>query len=513
MNNSKKLALIEDIKRFVSKNNRFPTWKEIRFDLGVPRRTVRDLFGNLQQLFSEVSKSGDLIFTKERAESVKKLIGTSKTYFITTAVVGAPVFSEAMRAIKNSFCKHNNALLLVLPAADPASNSISEGLSDFLGENLVFEHTHLNNNVSIQAIKLSAKQVNPTTGLSRFGQRNTSFIFASPKQSLEFVPVSNNKLPHALISTGAITTPDYESDNYLSKRTAYIAEQDHVMGGLIVEVEDDQFFYFRHVQFNTDGSFTDLGVRYYPNGSKKFFPILNLTLGDRHVTSTCPVVSAVTDEMISLLKPKNIVLHDLFNGTSINHHLNKQPITKAQYTQMTLREEGDLVKSDLEHFCSFSFVDKIHIVKSNHDEWIDRYLEEFRFQYDPQNLECALELALHKLKGHDVLQKLINIQNNKIHFLKRDEDLIFNGVQYGCHGDYMHKGMSYDMIERAYGAACVGHKHTAGKRRQVTIVGTSTELRESYARGPISWTNTHEVHNVDGSRQLVNIINGKFRLN
>jgi len=510
-NNERKLALIEDIKAFLKSKGRLPTWGEIQSEIGVPRRTVRRFFGNLASLFDAATSSGEMIFTEERAASTHNEIKKVRTYFITAAVAGAPAFGDAMKAVKNSFCKKNNASLLILPCADPAAKDVGKGMSEFLSENMVFENTNLNNNLSIQAIRLSAKQINPTTGLARFGQRNTSVIFASPKQSLEYVPVSNNRLPHALISTGAITHPNYQTETYLSQRTAYIAEHDHVMGGLIVELENDELFHFRHVQFNKDGSFTDLGTRYYPNGTSKFFPILNLTLGDRHVTSTCPVVSSVTDEMIDYLKPKNIVLHDVFNGTSINHHLLKKPITKAKSSFMTLREEGDLVKADIEHLANHTSIDNIYIVKSNHDEWIDRYLEEFRFQFDTVNLELSLELALAKIRGEDVLSKLVNTKNKKVKFLKRDQDLIFNGVQYGCHGDYMHGGMSYDMIEKAYGMACVGHKHTAGKRRGVSIVGTSTELREDYAKGPISWTNTHEVHNQDGSRQLINIIDGKYK--
>jgi hypothetical protein len=511
MSGDRKLALVEDIKAFLKEQGRLPTWTEIQNQIGIPRRTVRRFFGNLSNLFKEAMDSGDIIFTDERAEATRSAIDSKQTYFITSAVVGAPAFQEAMRAVKNSFCKKNNATLLILPCTDPAANNMSQGLMEFFEENLVIENVSLNSNLSIQAIQLSAKQIDPTTGLGRIGQRNTSFIFASPKQSVEYIPVSNNKLPHALISTGAITKPNYETSKYMSKRTAFIADHDHVLGGIIVEIENSQIFHFRHVQFNEDGSFTDLGTRYYPNGTSKFFPILNLTLGDRHVTSTCPVVATVTDKMIEELKPENLVLHDLFNGTSINHHLSKTPIIKAQQSIMTLKEEGQIVREDLEHLAGFTSIKKVFVVKSNHDEWIDRYLEEFRFQYDTVNMETALELALHKVRGEDVLKKLINTGNSKVHFLKRDEDLIFNGVQYGCHGDYMHKGMSYDMIEKAYGAACVGHRHTAGKKRGVSFVGTSTELRESYAKGPISWTNTHEVHNQDGSRQLINIIEGNYR--
>lgn len=519
MSNDRKLIIVDDVKRFLEEHGKFPTWKEIEEVIGVPRRSIRRLFGSRVALFEEILISGEPILTEARAKAVKAVISTNKTFFITTAVSGAPVFKEALQAVKNSFCKKTGAQLLVIPCADPAAKTVSSGMSQFLQENLVIENVDLNSNIGIQAIRLSAKQINPTTGLGRMGQRNKSIIFASPKQSLEFVPISNNKMPHALMTTGAITLPAYDTEKYMSQRTAYIAEHDHILGGLIVEIEDDSNYHFRTVTFSKDGSFTDLGTKYSADGSVKFTSIKVLTLGDRHVGSTCPMVKSVTDQMIQDLKPENLILHDLFNGTSINHHVSQKPLTKARMPSLTLKEEGALVRKDLEELASHKSVKKLYVVKSNHDEWIDRYLEEFRFQYDSVNLELALTLSLSKLKGHDTLKTLVGVSDkfglndplSKVCFLKRDEDLIFNGVQYGCHGDQAHKGMSYVQLEKAYGQCTVGHSHTPGIVRGVRKVGTSTHLRESYATGPISWVNCHEIQNQDGSRQLINIYNGKYR--
>jgi hypothetical protein len=513
MNANRKLALFKDVLKFIEEEGRTPTLQDIA-DMGVPRRTLRRYFGDLGNLIEEILNSQDEhLFTDTRADVVRKSVKSFKKFFITTAVVGAPVMVDALASVEN-WEAYNNGKLLIMPSADPAAN-VSDGLDKLLlDRDIVFENTDLNSNIALYALRLSAKQINPTTGLGRFGQRNKSFIFASPKQSLEYVPVGNNSLPHALMTTGAITLPAYDTERFMSKRTAFIAENDHVQGGLIVEIVDEVYYHFREVQFNSDGSFTDLGWRYYPDGSRKFFPVLVLTLGDRHVRDTCEMVKKVTDRMIDDLKPKNIVLHDLANGDSVNHWLQKTPIAKARIDIPTIIEEGNEIRQDIESLSRPS--NDIWIVKSNHDEWLDRYLEDFRFKDDSVNLEIALRLALDKLNKKDVLESLLRnhcgLRDKSVHFLKRDQDLIFNKVQYGCHGDKNHKGMSLDEIEKAFGNATVGHSHTAARRRGVRKVGTSTALRKSYAIGPISWTNTHEVHNADGSRQLVNIINGQYKL-
>lgn len=512
MNVTRKLALFKDILNFIEIEGRTPSNGDIKA-MGVPRRTLRRFFGSLENLLTEVFSSEDEhLFTEDRAESVKKEVKKYKRFIITTAVVGAPAFIEALSAVEN-WEKRNKGLLLIMPSADPAAN-VSDGLDKlFLDKHIVFENTDLNSNLALYALRLSAKQINPITGLGRFGQRNKSFIFASPKQSLEYVPVSNHEMPHAIMTTGAITLPAYETERFMSKRTAFIAENDHVNAAIIVEIVDDKFYHFREIQFKKDGSFTDLGTTYYPDGKITKSPIEVLTLGDWHSGHTCPTVASVSKQMIKDLKPKNLVLHDVFNGSSVNHHLIGKSISKAKSKLITLLEEGKGLVDDLKYLSHPEM--QIHIVKSNHDVWIDRYLEDGRYVHDPINLETALQLALAKIRNQDplvALCKLVDKNFDGIKFLKQDEDLVFNGVQYGCHGEQMHKGMSLIQIERAYGEATVGHSHTAARLRGVRKVGTSTRLRESYTVGVLSWTNTHEVMNADGSRQLINIINGKYRL-
>jgi len=500
---TKKLLLLNNTIKFFEDNGRFPTNKEVESEFKIPRRTLRRYFGSLTGLIAAATEHVDEpLFTTERAADVRKAIKSSKTFFITTAVVGAEVDMNCLSAVKN-FCRRNKAQLLVLPSADPAA-SVSDGLDDvLLDENIIFEEINLCNNLKISDIKLSAKQIMPQTGLGRFGQRNTSIIFASPKQNLEFVSVSNNKIPHALMTTGAITTPAYQTERYMSLRTAYIAEHDHIMGGIIVELDTNDMYHFRQVQFDSNGSFIDLGVQYDSEGKISKVRPSALIAGDWHVTSTCPQVKDVTDVILNELKPQFMVLHDFFNGTSINHHIEKKKITKAKLLNMTLSEELELNKKELNRLKKKA---SLVVVKSNHDEWIDRYLEECRFVDDPLNFRISLDLAAAKYDGKDPLAAYIN--DSDIKFLKRDEDFIIAGIQLGSHGDI--EG-SLLRIEKSFNKAVTAHSHSAAILRGIYRVGTSTKLREPYAQGPISWTNTHCLVYPNGSRQLINIINGKYK--
>ena len=99
-------------------------------------------------------------------------------------------------------------------------------------------------------------------------------------------------------------------------------------------------------------------------------------------------------------------------------------------------------------------------------------------------------------------------------FLKRDQDYKVRHWQLGAHGDKGGNGAkgSVKSREKAYGQSITGHTHTPEMLRRTIIVGTSTYLQLRYNEGPSSWMNTHALLYDTGKVQLVNIINGAWRL-
>ena len=102
-------------------------------------------------------------------------------------------------------------MILILPCEDAANrNSVYKWeLSPSLKKcgYVVYRDLYINDNVYISDIKVSAKQIDPLTGLDIFAQSKGTMILASAKQNLKFVPNSNIKLPRALMTTGAVTVP------------------------------------------------------------------------------------------------------------------------------------------------------------------------------------------------------------------------------------------------------------------------------------------------------------------
>jgi hypothetical protein len=505
---------------------------------GISKDMVAHHFGSLGSLDSEARKKSpevfkniaiEALYSKEALSGLRKDVTKSNKFIITTAVNGKEVDLNFYESIK-VYCKENDAKLLILVSSDPASSLASHGkrwgtISAVLeDETIVLEDTKLNNNVFLSTIKLSAKHIDPTTGLARIGQRHGTCIYASPKQRLKAIPVANGKLPHFMMTTGAITKPNYDSDLYMSQRTAYIAENDHVMGAIIVEIDDTEIFHFRQVQANADGCFIDLGIQYCPKFTKKVRPEA-FVLGDWHSGETDIDAANSWFEVIDTLQPKRVILHDAFNGLSVNHHENGKTLLKArrfENNQLSLHQELSDLADDLKTFIETRpFIEELTIVKSNHDAFIDRYLQDATYVYDPQNHRLALELAIALLDGKDPLKEGIRRffvgqeeLFNRIKWLKIEDDYKVEGVQCGAHGHLGSNGAKASILstESTYGNSITGHTHTPEILRGAWTVGTSSRLRLDYNKGGASsWMLTSCLLYTGGSRQLINVIEGAWR--
>ena len=522
-------AEMADTKGYVSMND--------MIDVGYTKDTIAYYFRNLARLNKAAREQYPNSFfdvylnellTPENLHKMQNAVKDHKRFFVTTAVTGCRANDEFIASIKN-FCSRNNAHALILVASDPAHNKFAPGanygtvdaqLANDPDISIVVSDIALNTNLYISTVKLSAKAIDPATSMGRIASKNGTFIFASPKQRLKAIPISNKKFPHYTMTTGAVTIADYSTDNYMSGRTAFIAEHDHIMGGLIVEVVDDDRYHFRQVQINEDGAFIDLGVQYHADGSVNQIAPEAFVLGDWHSGSTDPLAKSAWFEMAKLLKVNKLIMHDLFDADSINHHERENVISRARKVEKNrhdLRSEVQFLVNDLNELTDL--VEEVIVVKSNHDEFLDRYLTSGYYVKDPQNHRYALDLAIVAMDGEDPLVHAVHSavglkKPNNIRWLDRDEDYKIAGIQLGAHGDLGANGSRGGLksIETSYGLSVTGHSHTPEILRGAYQVGTTSYLKLGYNRGPSSWMHASCLVYPDGSRQLINAINGDWRM-
>lgn len=533
-NQDKKNGIVKDFAELFEELNRAPKMDEL-VELGHTKDSIKYYFSSLGKL-EEVAREeypskffdveiADLLQEGDLSNKLHKVVKQYKKFVITTAVTGCSVH-EGFHASLKHFCKVNKAALLVLVAADPAHNkSHNKGGYGTIDQRLakecmVVEDTRLNSNFFISTIKMSAKHINPTVGLSDIGQREGSFCFASPKQSMTLESTSNEKLPHVMMTTGAITKPNYVTEMYMSERTAYIADKHHVMGAVYVHVFDDVAYGYTQIQMlNEEGSFVHWGKRYHPNGKVANEAPEALICGDWHSGETDPLVRKATEEMIEFLKPKKVGVHDGFNGKSINHHEHDNAILQAQHFMNglpSLEQEITGYKDDLDWFSKK--VDEVVIIKSNHDDFLaGDYLRHAKYARDPQNHYFSLDLAKAAMEGKDPLKtavEKVGLKAKNIRWLKRDEDWKIAGVQLGAHGDKGPSGSRGNLknMRKSYGLSVTGHSHSPGIWHGAMAVGTSSFLKLGYNLGPSNWMQAHAAIYPDGSRQIINIICGQWKI-
>lgn len=384
----------------------------------------------------------------------------------------------------------------------------------------------LNDRIQIEQFHVRPYQVDPVTGLRRFAQRNRTQVFASPKQRMQPIPDSLREHPKFLITTGAVTMPNYALSDDVSaerRRLGSIAKRDHVLGGLVVEVANKDTYYMRHITSNGTGSFIDLGTKYDGEEVTEGIRPDAMILGDYHCGRTDRDVLQTTYGMIDDLKPKRVVLHDYFDGHSVSHHVERDLITQSilqqvDYEHTSLEQELKQCNEELNILADMT--DEVAVVMSNHHEFLWRWLNEGRFVKDKYNARFAFKLASHMAEKdeNDPVEFGIRMMGNlakNIRFLKRTDDYKVRGYQLGAHGD-KGVGFGYGSMtskENDFGQSVSGHVHKAQTLRRTHTVGTMLPLDMYYTRGnPIDWSNSHAVIYPNGAVQHLIINDGDYRL-
>ena len=365
-------------------------------------------------------------------------------------------------------------------------------------------------------IKIQPTAVNPMTGLQAMSGKN-SCVFGSPKVHMETIPVLEGSIPKMMMTTGACTIVNY-TDSKAGKK----GEFHHTLGFVIVEIKDDRTFFARQVTADEDGNFYDLYYKAEYQSDKSLSMVTRIReydsviLGDLHYGQHDQVVIDKTLELFDKVDPGFVVLHDVFDGLSINHHELNDPF--IQYKREmdgtnSLRAEIDSMLKGLEAFNEFQVV----IVRSNHDDFLDRWLKstDWRKATTLKNSLEYMEYSAAILRGdapNGIIPYLINKKFPEFKTLGRSDSFVVNGWELGQHGDIGSNGTKGSLLQfrQLNTKIVVGHYHSPGRKDGALAVGTSTKLRVNYNVGASGWLQSHVIIHTNGKAQHINFINGEF---
>lgn len=403
--------------------------------------------------------------------------------------------------------------------------------------------------VSIMSdIKTQPTATNPMSSFESISGEN-SCIFGHPKIQMRTIPVLDNARPKMMMTTGACTVP-----NYTDTKSGKKGEFHHSMGFVVVEIKDKNTFFARQVSANDNGDFEDLYYRTSFKGTFKMKKYLDLKqkfmnntyiydevqgesiveridsidaciLGDLHYGKHDQEVLDATHEMLGNLEPEHVVLHDVFDGYSISHHEMGDAFAQfAKEVQGTndLRKEVNELLDGLEQFDKYK---KVVIVRSNHDDFLDRWLKngDWKKQPTPKNSLCYMEYSQILLEQYansqdgsgvmGVIPHLINERYPHFKCLNRKEGYRVGPWELGYHGDVGSNGSRGSILQfrKLNTKVVVGHYHSPSRYDGALAVGTSTKLKVGYNEGGASsWLQSHVIIHKSGKAQHIHFINGQY---
>lgn len=449
-----------------------------------------------------------------------------KRFVITSCQNNAAINTEFLDALA-FYCVMNNAELLIVPIIyRPADHEeIVFNIPAHIPHTMVSHKMRLHDEVFVMgSFNFIPTTVNPLQGLESLSKGDT-LIVPSPQLRSKSLPVSATRHPAILHTTGAISRPEYANTKVGEK-----AFFNHSYSAVLVEIDNENDFHIRVLNCDDNGSFIDIGWEYDSLGGKRFLGVSAIVTGDEHAMFSCPVVECATysnnDSLVKTLKPKYVVRGDVLDCFTVNHHTrrdNIKNIGKSIFGLNKIEDELNLTIDYIRRTTACGNFENI-LVASNHADHLTEWLSHIDIKTEPWNAKIYFWLMYQVISSmeetdigvshsnpFELYCKHVGLENTR--FLNRDQSFRIADVELSLHGDKGSNGSrgSISQFSNLADKVVVGHSHTPGIISGAYQVGTSSKLKLDYTSGPSSWMQTHCLVYSTGKRQLINIINGKWR--
>lgn len=360
---------------------------------------------------------------------------------------------------------------------------------------------------------VSDVRVQPTasTPLSGFNGLTglESCIIGHPRVHLKSLPVLDDYPNKLLLTTGAVTI-----DNYTDTKAGKKGEFHHTLGFVIVELDGDSF-HVRQVQADEDGSFYDLDLLVDMGEIHNHSGAEAIVFGDLHLGETNEDVLKASFELADFVKTKEVIIHDCFNGHSISHHERGNPLILLERekdgSNNLIKELSEMVDF-FNEYNDYKFV----MVRSNHDEFLDRWINDVDWRKSP-NREAYIKLVNLMIESKDkrgvIPAYLQSREVENVWCLGINDSYPVAGFECAIHGHIGSNGSRGGVIQfkNLNTKNITGHTHQPCREDGHLSVGTLTHLRVGYNKGASSWLHSNVVIYPNGKAQHVHIIKNKFK--
>ena len=467
------------------------------------RKRDKSLFTPL--VYSQIASNNQT--SKEYKSASKRKLAKSKYYIVTWAQNNTKVHQGLWDNIL-AYADHLGASIhVVLGRYKNPSRPIDDDTEEHWDQQVTpyadAKRHNLHKNLQLLSdIKIQPTAITPLTGMEGMSGLKSA-IFGHPKMQADTIPALEGYEAKLMFTTGAVTNKNY-SDSKAGKK----GDWHHVFGFVIIEIKDSDTFIPRQVTACSDGSFSDLIYNVKNKTISKVSTIDYMNLGDKHIGEHCPVVEKRQRRLLDRLKPRYTIVHDICNGHSVNPHEEFDPVKKFllhQSGKNLIKREIDEMKAWIRSMIKYNLV----IVPSNHNDWLDRYINKQDWKRDIANAMEYAEYAQVLLLGQapkGIVAYIIEKEfGKKVKTLSRNDSFRVNGIELAQHGDKGANGTkgSIQQFKRLSTKIDVGHSHTPKRIDGVMYVGTSSILRVGYTVGASSWYNCDIICHKNGKRQQI----------
>ena len=414
---------------------------------GIADRTVRNWWARLD--LSDIATGLPSQLQKALSRTVDR---DTKVLLVSTAQNKTSVNKGFLNSLENYKDFITNILgkkteILVIPSKyrNPTSNVENEKSKtddwwdDSLAEYLIYGKVNFGDTTISADSRISPTAKSPLDGYEILAS-DGHLILGHSKIHFKTLPRFRDSPLRVMSTTGYMT-----SKNYSKSKAGDVAYENHSYGFVIVELKDDDTCYIpRNVKVKADGSFIDIIYNASKDGVVEAESSLGFIFGDLHARQVNEEFLQVSKNIAKRLKPQKVVIHDALDGATVNPHESKDMFAQRQ----KIVQGKHLVEEEVEE-CLDILNDiredvggELFVVESNHDLFMDRYINDFQWKKDLHNSPAYLRYAY--IQQTVDLEIFGNIFGYLIHerfldsvkYVKMGDSLFISDYQCGQHADF-----------------------------------------------------------------------------
>jgi hypothetical protein len=534
--------LINGYAKFVKTYSRMPEEtelaKEMEMSVSDLRKTMQlagiDSFETLKlRAYEEKpanfkkAKDTDLFNAQETKKTVEMIREAQGGLIITSATAGQTL-NESFFNMLLTKARRENLLLIIVPTNFITMNlpiKLLEAHDKDPNVRILTDAVDLLPELNLARFRPMPKNKSPFAGLKQLVvQLVQTIIVPSPKAERERVAhLDNEENPLDMISTGSVTNPEYKTAAPVQQRTSDIATLDHMMSALVLQKDKGgrgimpfggkPRYHIRRMDYLAEHDvMVDINVAYRSDGTVKTgVGVEAVILGDIHIDKTDPQAMKSLESLLLRLNPKYVVLHDIFNGTSVSPYEKDKSLTMSKLAQkglLDIRDEVNRVRVFIESIARILPETIVIIPEANHNMWLVKAVQDFEsMKLNRANSAYLSELmfAINNM-GRDPLEYAVSTtKNDKDGVVEWEEGMrkrvVFMGLaarmkvgpdsgptEIGSHGHLGINGARGSVNSMAQFSAKVSYDHTHSPmhKKFLSNSGTLTRLKVGYNEGGAS---------------------------